>query len=434
MEIMSAHSSRFAYLSALLCCFGLAGLTTVQGADLVFQKVPPLTIEQAPAYPENVARYHFGAQVEASPRSNPIASLQLSANSEDNNIAEAALLCDDPTVGYALTSGKTTLLVSLSKIENIDTISFLNNGAKGEIAIATSSANLPAESAQWHEVARQELTSDLVQAKVGPSDAKYLRLTFDVSQAGRIAGLGVYSTPAVADLTMPRVRRVAAGPSDTFGLINCNLADVHAKARALYVSSGADLKQANKMIDGQPATSYTFAADDHSPAAIIDLGKTTKISRISAIYATHEGMIDFYVLQNLPGAASNRAPSNLRFNDSKLADVRPVGSIADKGTGRVAIDFPAVTGRYILVKWTPAVQQDGPFSIAEVAAFADSSRSLIAANLAIAQVDAKDAKDLGEGKDAKEMPEEGPPAEGPPPSLPDPPPFVFVPEIIPTSP
>ncbi len=427
---MSAHSSRFIRLPLVLTCL-VAGSTGVFATEIVFQKVPSLTVEQAPAYPENLARYHFGADVEAAPHSNPIASLQLSVNSEDNNVAEAALLCDDPTVGYALTNGKTTLVVSLSRIENIDSISFLNSGAKGEVEIATSDAKLPAQSAQWHQVSRQEIESNMVQAKIGPSDAKYLRLTFNMNEPGRIAAFGVYSTPALADFTAPRVRKVA-NASDTFGLITSNLADVHAKARALYVSSGSDLAQANRMIDGQAVTSYTFTADDHAPSAIIDLGKTTSISRISAIYASREGMIDFYVLQTLPGATKG-APKSFRFND--LADVKPVASVADKGAGRVAVDFPATTGRYILVKWTPAVQQDNAFSIAEIAAFSgNESQRLMAANLSFSQVDAKDAKDLGEGKDAKEMPEEGPPAEGPPPSLPDPPPFVFVPELIPTSP
>ena len=437
MEIMSAYSSRFGHVSGLICFLASLGVAGLSASDLVFQKVPPLTIEQSPAYPENLARYHFGAQVEAAPRSNPIASLQLSTNSEDNNVAEAALLCDDPTVGYALANGKTTLLVSLSKIENIDAVAFLNNGAKGEVAIATSSAKLPAESAQWHEVSRTEIASDFTQSKIGPSDAKYLRLTFDLTAPGRIAGFGVYSTPSAADFTMPRVRKVAAGASDSFGLINCNIADVHAKARALYVSSGEELSQANKMIDGQPATAYAFSADDRAPAAIIDLGRTATVNRISAIYSARTGMIDFYVLQSLPGVNGNRAaaPRNLRFSDAAFANLRPVGSVADKGTGRVAIDFPAVAGRYIMVRWTSAVQEDAGFSIAEVAAFSDSSsRGLIAANISATETDGKDAKDLGQGKDAKEMPEEGPPAEGPPPSLPDPPPFVFVPEIVPTSP
>src|SRR4029077_10478620 len=102
----------------------------------------------------------------------------------------------------------------------------------------------------------------------------------------------------------------------------------------------------------------------------------------------------------------------------------PVGSVADKGTGRAAIDFPAATGRYIMVKWTPAVQHDStPFAIAEIAAFSAGadSKGLIAANISATMAyesDGKDAKDLGAGKDAKGMPEKGPPQEGPPPGLP----------------
>jgi hypothetical protein len=435
MEIMSAHPCRFVPV-AILTGVVVLGASGLFAGDLFLQKVPPLTVDQAPSYPENVARYRLGAQVEAAPQSNPIASLQLSTNSEDHNVAEAALLCDDPTVGYALSNGKTTLLVSLAKIENIDSISFLNNGTQGSITVSTSSAKLPSNSAQWHEVARQQLASDVVTAKIGPSDAKYLKLTFDVTETGRIAGFGVYSTPAVADFTMPRAHNSVQDPSETFELISCNVTDVHAKARVLYVTSGSDLKQANKMIDNQSATTYAFSANDVAPAVIIDLGKETTVRRISTIYSPREGMIDFYVLQNLPGGQTKVSPKTLHLNDAALAGLKPVGSIADKGAGRAAIDFPAVTGRYIMVKWAAAVQQDKPFSVSEVAAFSGghSSGGLIAANISATETDGKDAKDLGAGKDAKEMPEEGPPAEGPPPNLPDPPPFVFVPEIVPTSP
>src|SRR5689334_21887454 len=122
---------------------------------------------------------------------------------------------------------------------------------------------------------------------------------------------------------MPRARNVA-NTSSNVGLINCNVADLHTKARTLYVSSGSDLKQANRMIDGQAATTYSFSAEDRSPVAIIDLGKATTISRISAIYAAKEGMIDFYVLQNLPGVSAKSAPKALPLGQAALANLRPV--------------------------------------------------------------------------------------------------------------
>jgi hypothetical protein len=437
MEIMSARPLSFAKICGFSCCFFLGNAPGLIAAELVLEKVPALTVEQAPAYPENLARYHFGAQVEAAPKSNPIASLQLSSKSDDTNRAEAALLCDDPTVGYALPSGSSTLLISLSKIENIDNLSFLNNGAKGNLTIATSSAKLPADSPQWHKLPEQELTSDIVKAKIGPSEAKYIRLTFNVTEPGRIAGLGVYSTPGLSALTMSRSRNVnIQEKSGGFTLISNNVTDMHTKARALYVSSGDDLKQANNMIDGQPATSYTFAATDASPTAIVDLGRTMSLRRISAIYSPRQGSIDFFVLQSLPGADSETgAPKTIRFDDSALANLKPVGSIVDVGTGRAAIDFPEKTGRYIMLKWNPATQQDSSFSVAEVAAFSGKQPAKMLArnlpNMTLGQVDAKDIPSEGKDfKDAKEIPEEGPPAEGPPLPLPPPPPFTFVPEVI----
>lgn len=442
MEIMSAYSSRLGKICGLGCCIIFSGSGLI-ASDLVLQKVPPLNVEQAPAYPQNLARYHLGAQVEAAPLSKPIANLRLSSKSEDRNTAEAALLCNDPTVGYALQSGKTSLLVSLPKIENVDSVSFLNEGAKGSVTIATASAKLSADSPQWRNLSGQELNSDSVKVKVGPAEAKYVRLTFDVTEPGRIAGLGVYSASAIADFTMPRTRKLGVGGnSESLALISYNLTDLHAKARALYVSSGDDIKQANNMIDDQTATSYSFAANDAAPAAVIDLGKPTTLRRISTTYSSRPGAISFYVLQSLPGTATDSAPRSLRIDRLAQENLTPVGSVEDEGTGRAAIDFPTTTGRYIMVKWTSAAQQDASFSVAEIAAFGGNSQAanLMAANASGAgggqmESDGKSIQDGKDAKDFKESPAEGPepPAEGPPPALPPPPPFTFVPEIIPTS-
>src|SRR3984893_9037481 len=162
---MSTSTSLHAQICPLACCLFLGHASGLFATELVLEKVPPLTVEQAPAYPQNLARYYLGAKVEAAPQSQPIAALQLGSKSEDTNTAEAALLCDDPTVGYALPSGSTTLLVSLSKIENVDSVSFLTHGAKGDVTIATSSAKLPADSSQWHHLSHQDLTPNAVKAK-----------------------------------------------------------------------------------------------------------------------------------------------------------------------------------------------------------------------------------------------------------------------------
>src|ERR1700676_879178 len=60
--------------------------------------------------------------------------------------------------------------------------------------------------------------------------------------------------PLTAQATANRAQS-RLGPQATFALVNYSLRDAHAKARALYVSSGIDLTQASRMIDDQVTTS-----------------------------------------------------------------------------------------------------------------------------------------------------------------------------------
>jgi hypothetical protein len=252
MEIMKTFTlrSRALYTAGSLLIGSTSGLFA---ADLVLQKVPPLTVAQTPTFPENLARLHLGAQMET-----------LAAAKADDKAS--ALLSGDPAASYMLPAGTTTLLVALQQIENIGSIAFLNDGAKGSVTVATSNAKLPADSPQWHQALQQELSAEGIDAKVGPSEAKYVRLTFNVSAPGKITGFGVYSTPQVSDFTRTRSSKVAADDkTGSFGLISYNKADIHAKARALYVSSGTDMKTANNVIDDQLATTYSFAAADGTP-------------------------------------------------------------------------------------------------------------------------------------------------------------------------
>ncbi len=453
----------------VLLCAALAAPSVGFASDLVLQKAPPLTVEQAPAYPENLARYHFGAEVTALPRTNSTASLLLSSNGEDRNTSAAALLCDDPTTGYELPAGQSSVLVSLANIENIQSISLRNDGAKGNLTIAISNADVPANSPEWRQVQQRPMSEGAITAKVGPGEAKYVKLTFDITAPGRIASFGVYATPAVSDFTMPRPRKVSfENDSPSFALINYNFTDLHVRARALYASSG-DVKQLNQMIDDQPGTAYQFAAGDGSPTAVIDLGRERTLTRLSAVYAAQAGSVDFYVLQSLPAGVPNDSemqkisnppqtadlPGSLKINEQTLAGLKPVGSVVSTEAGRAAVDFPATTGRYVMLKWHPATVQGGAFSVAQVAAFGRRKSSQDAGADQVSDNDSTDGKQVADGKDLmdgkqiadgksildnKDIPAEGPlseaqpPAEGPPPALPQVPPFTFIPQVGPTSP
>lgn len=451
---------------SLLFCAALASPSLAIASDVVLQKAPPLTVEQAPAYPENVARYHFGAAVKAMPETNAVAKLELSSNGMDRNTSEAVLLCDDPTTGYQLPAGKSIILVSLANIESIQSISLLNDGTNGSLTIALSNADVPANSPEWRSVETRALVNGPVVAKVGPGEAKYVRLTFDVAESGRVAAFGVFATPAVSDFTMPRPRKVSfEGESTSFALIKYNFTDLHVRARALYASSG-DLKQANNMLDDQPGSAFQFAADDAAPTAVIDLGRQRSLSRISAVYADQPGSVEFFVLNSLPGEESPAAldqsaiqkisnaphtadlPGTIKLSEKTLAGLKPVGSVASTDKGRASVDFPATTGRYIMLKWHPASVEGGEFSVAQVAAFGTSLHSRTGRNAGNADVEVEsdgketvDGKEFADGKsilDDKDIPAEGfdaaealPPGEGPPPALPEVPPFTFIPQVVP---
>jgi hypothetical protein len=235
---------------------------------------------------------------------------------------------------------------------------------------------------------------------------------------------------------VPAPSKTNLSPQASFALINYN---VRTQARALYVSSGADLMQANKMIDDQAATSFVFSPTDNSPVAIIDLGKVATVRRLSAVYSPRTTGIDFYVLSTLPGVESDN--NALKLDEKTLAKLKAVASAIDDGTqGRATVDFPATSGRYVMVRWSPATHSDTAFTVAEVSAFSPSRGNLLASNRdfssAQTTADSKDVYDSKDVADSKDIPEEvppQPPAEGPPPSLPNPPPFTFIPQLTPQS-
>ena len=414
---------RHSFLRALAFFLGLGIGISTSGADLVLQKVPPLTVAQAPNYPQNLARLDLGAQIESDPPADASSSVPF--------------LSGDPASVYALRTGATRLLISLAKIENIDSVAFLNSEAKGTVTIALSSANLSPDSPQWHDAGQEDLSSGLISSKLGPAEAKYVRLTFNVSNPGRIGNLGVYSAAAVSDFTMPRTRKIVAGTSaEAVAKANYNLADLHAKARTIFVSSGDDLKLANNMIDGQPGTAYAFAANDGAPAAIIDLGRSVPVNRISTFSTPGSAVVTFYVLGALPADNTRNPASALRIDSQRLAAFKPVGTSSDDGSGRVAANFEETTGRYVMLVWTPSAQ-NANLSVAEVAVFGPASNArLLAANTGGNRSDDKTVRDSKDTKDfSKDIPGEGPAEEqGPAPELPRPPPFVFIPRVVPTSP
>ena len=163
--------------------------------------------------------------------------------------------------------------------------------------------------------------------------------------------------------------------------------------------------------------------------------------RLSVTYSARPGSFDFYVMQSLPIESAGDA-SVLKVDSNGFAKFRRVGSAIDDGTHGVAsIEIPATSGRYLMVRWIPAVHEDTSFTVAEISAVGTGGAPLLASSgrymstqptsersVAIDAKDVPDAKDVYETKD---VPAEAPAL--PPPALPDLPPFAFIPRISPVS-
>jgi len=249
------------------------------------------------------------------------------------------------------------------------------------------------------------------------------------------------STVFASDIVLQKVPAAETAPATksnlspqaSFALINYN---VRTQARALYVSSGTDLKVANNMIDDQVTTSFVFSPTDNSPVAVIDLGKVATVRRLSAVYSPRATAIDFYVMPTLPGVDSD---GGLKLDEKTFSNLKSVASAIDDGTqGRASVDFPATSGRYVMVKWSPAAHSDTAFTVAEISAISPSRGNLLASNRNFSNTQTTDSKDVADSKDvgeSKDLPEvgAGPPEEGPPPPLAPPPPFTFIPQLSPQS-
>jgi hypothetical protein len=266
-------------------------------------------------------------------------------------------------------------------------------------------------------------------------------LALTPNHAAIASDLILQKVPLATRPAIPSDTRSQLSPQATFALINYKVND-HPKVASLYVSSGEDLTLANKMIDNEETTSFGFSAEDKSPAVLLDLGRLCPIRKLSAIYSARPGSMDFYVLRTLPSGRDDASAGAVHFGSDALANLKPVGSAIDDGSnGRASIVFPAMAGRYVMLRWIPAAHETASFTIAEVGAVGRNGGPLLASSGRFISGQpttersvSTEAKDFPESKDvyeSKDIPGEAP--EEIPPRLPDQPPFTFIPQLVPVS-
>jgi hypothetical protein len=197
-----------------------------------------------------------------------------------------------------------------------------------------------------------------------------VKLSFHVEKGGRIAALGLYGAQSLQKYAARQdgVIRIAntAATRRLEDMLNFNFANLYARARIVFVSSGAG-ELAKRMIDDDVITSFQFASGDPHPTVVLELGEEQRLHRVSAVYKMQAGRLDVFLLQELGATPGD------------LSNATPIASVTDASAGgKAAVNFDPQGARYVALRWTPATPgSNQSFDVAEVSAFGDMPLSML---------------------------------------------------------
>ena len=183
--------------------FGRIALS-ILGA-LAFSSVslrPSLATDAAPAEEksnatQSLAPMHGGAKIDCI---TPDGRLSVVPNASEKNSSAGALIMDDDTLRCPLQEGETTFIISFPKTSLLDRFTFINENAavRGEMKIAVSNDQLPADSPKWTDVSGKTefISKRLFNLSMVGVDARYVKLSFRVKKGGHVAALELVDPPA----------------------------------------------------------------------------------------------------------------------------------------------------------------------------------------------------------------------------------------------
>ena len=364
--------SRFRPINFGRIVLSVLGLLALSGAliQTSLAAEPATAAEQSNAA-KNLARMNCGAKIDCI---TPDGRLVAVPSAGEKNSSAAALIMDDDTLSCPLQEGETTFIISFPQTSLLDRFTFVNENAEvqGEMRIAVSNYRLPADSPKWTDVSgKTEFTSKrLFNLSMVGVEARYVKLSFHVEKGGRIASLGLFGGVSLEKFANRQngIVRVAntLATHRLEDMLNFNFANLYAKARVVFVSSGAPVA-ARSMIDDDTMTAFRFAPSDPHPTVIVELAARERLHRVSALYKMQAGQLDVYLLKELAE------------NPGDLTGAKYISSVTDRDAeGKAAVDFDPQGARYVALRWTPA-EPGNPrgFEMAEINAFGDMPLSML---------------------------------------------------------
>ena len=323
------------------------------------------------SYSKNLARHHMGASLSLTGQASNGAVL-LSLDDVDQNRSADSLLVEDPTIGFPLQAGESSVVIQLPEIEILQSLAFANEGGAGRVSVSTAITRNAVEEGRWQDASFAAFDEEKrsVSVELSGIDAKYVRITWNTSAPGRIHNFGIFGEPRADEFEIKKVggEHVAFDNQDLVASVDYNLLSVYSGSRIAYVSSGTG--DATALVDGDSSTSYSFNSSDEFPTVVVELGSDVPVSRATALYDQKAAKLAVYALGNLP--ESTDWVGRTSFEEDVLEDFTPVGLAADNDAiGRLAVDFAAATSRFVVFQFAPASPEGEDFSVVDLAAFSD---------------------------------------------------------------
>ena len=296
---------------------------------------------------------------------------------------------NDDAISCPLKEGDSTFVIALPKSTLLDRLTFVNeNGsAQGELRIAVSNYRLPAESPKWNAVdgSVHFAHKRLFNLSLLGVEAKYVRLSFHVENAGRLAEVRLRGTDTPENLgreesQILRISNPLASANRNDNL-SFALTDLYTHSRIVYVSSGPS-SLATRMIDENPATTFRFSATDPHPTVVVELAPEERSQQVSALYK-ERGHLDVYLLKNFTPTSGH----------VDLRGLKPIPITTERASaGRMIATFNPEGATYVALRWMldsyfdddhksvvalPANGDASPLEVAEIGSFNGATLAMI---------------------------------------------------------
>ena len=338
--------------SALVVLCGLAVgpvCRTTQAAETVTASAPA-----APAL--DLARGSAGTQLQ----------VREPGATEESRAAQV-LIGDDASASYTLGAGTTSMILTLDKIQLLNRLSFVNQGAEGRVSVWVSDAKLPVDSAAWHATGAAETFSGsgVVNCDLGSVEARYVKVNFTTRESGRMATLSLIGLPAFGSAQTATSAYVSSPEkADRPSLsVSLNFVNLGSAAKVVGISKASSLGNVQNMKTGSPEAAYTFDPTDATPTLVVDLGSRQSPDHVICAYKAPAGRLDLYLVDN-PADRDDQsvslnyvtAPSVQPVSNDESARSKPAYTITTAGEGnvnRLSADLGGKSGRFLIAEFHP---------------------------------------------------------------------------------